>query len=180
MGKMPFAAVHGDPDINDHSSTRFGPVIYLPLGLEKGKFQPIDYAKASGAFEFIPTSLSVLGKYHLYGLISKHISYSIPLLGKSLFLNKEVRKIVPSLGYRDISPAKGYGGISPRIVDRKSMTLNIGEEKIRKGNAIFNISPSPGASSSLAIAESDAIYLAGRLGLEFDHEKFDRNLRKGL
>ncbi len=177
MGKMPFVAVHGDPDINDPSVTRFGPIIYLPLGIEKGEFQPLDYAKISGGIGLIPTSIKVLDKYNLYGIISRHLSYSIPLLGKKLFLDNEAVKLVPSLKYSDISHAEGYGGISPRIVNRRSMTLNIGEEKIRKGNAIFNISPSPGASNSLAIAESDAIYLSKRLGFKFNRDKFNRNLR---
>ena len=177
MGKIPFVAMHGDPDINDPSVTRFGPVIYLPLGIEKGKFQPLDYAKTSGGIELILTSIKILDKYDLYGIISKHLSYSIPLLGKKLFLNNEAGRLVPSLKYSDITPAEGYGGISPRIVDRNSMTLNIGEEKIRKGNAIFNISPSPGASNSLAIAKSDSIYLSKRLGFKFNQEKFNRDLR---
>ena len=178
MGKIPFAAVHGDPDMNDSSVTRFGPVIYLPIGMEKGEFRPLDYARTSGAEELIPTSLRISGKYNLFSLISRHLSYSIPFIGKELFLKNEARKLVPSLKYSDISAAEGYGGISPRIVDRRSMTLNIGEQKIRKGNAIFNVSPSPGASSSLAIAESDAKYLSKRLGFRFDQDKFNRNLRR--
>ncbi len=175
LGKMPFAAVHGDPDMNNSTITRFGPVIYLPIGLEKGRPKPIDYVKTSGA-AIMPVSLKILSKYGLFGLISRHMSYHMPLIGKKLFLNNEVRKIVPALEYSDISPAKGYGGISPRIVDRKKMTLNIGEERIRKDNAVFDISPSPGASSSLAIARSDAAYISSRLGIDFDKERFDREL----
>lgn len=177
-GKIPFAAVHGDPDINNGAVTRFGPVIYLPLGMEKGALQISDYATTSGKLKFLSVSADILGKYNLYGLMSRNMLYSVPILGKELFLRNEATRIVPSLKYGDLSAASGYGGISPRIVDLKKHVLNIGEEKIRKGGAIFNISPSPGASSSLAIAESDAKYICNYLGKEFHEDRFNKELSK--
>lgn len=165
MGKMPFAAVHGDPDITDASITRFGPVIYLP----------VDASQIASA----PVSLRILGKYDLYGLISRHMSYWVPVIGKDSFVRNEVAKIVPSIKHSDVTIARGYGGISPRIVDLKTSSLSIGEERIRHNGAIFNIAPSPGASSSLAIAASDASYISRHLGVAFDSDRLEKELKAG-
>jgi len=174
MGKMPFAAVHADPDINDPSITRFGPVIYLPLGIERGKVQPFEYLSAFGGPRSAYAAMRILGKYNLTGLLSRHMSYGLPFVGKGLFMDEEAKRMVPSLDY--IEYARGYGGISPRIMDVRKCVLNSGEEKIRSKGAVFNISPSPGASDSLAIAKSDAKYIAKQLDLKFFDDKFEKQM----
>ncbi len=179
-GKIPFAAVHGDPDINNEHKTRFGPVIYLPLGLERDELQISDYARAAGfGPDFISAEVDILLKYKLTGMMLKHLSYQIPIVGKELFLNNEARKIVPSLKYEDLSLEPQYGGISPRVIDLHDKTLSIGEGKIIKDNLIFNLSPSPGASSCLSIAKSDAEHISKAVGEKFYSEKFNSDFRIG-
>ena len=49
----------------------------------------------------------------------------------------------------------GYGGTRPQIINTKTRSLSMGEARIQGQNAIFNITPSPGASTCLANALRD-------------------------
>ena len=74
----------------------------------------------------------------------------------------------------DIERAKGYGGVRPQIVDTKNKSLDMGEAKIVGDDIIFNITPSPGASTCLKNAMRDTHTLLDFLGddYEFDEEAF--------
>ena len=86
--------------------------------------------------------------------------------------------IVPSIQLNDIQLAKGYGGIRPQIVNLKTKRLELGEAKIVGENIIFNITPSPGASTCLQNAEYDAEKIVSFLGQEykFDKRRFLKDL----
>ena len=103
--------------------------------------------------------------------------YDIPLIGKRLFIRK-VRKIVPSVGLSDLSFAKGYGGIRPQVVNLKTRQLEMGEAKITGRNILFNITPSPGASTCLKTAADSCRALVGFLGkgYQFDEKRMFRDL----
>ncbi len=179
LKKLPFAAIHGDPEVHDPGQTRFGPTAkVLPL-LERHNYATVyEYFKTAGlspaAFLSFFKILSdwVVLKYILLNLI-----YDIPWIGKRLFIDK-VRQIVPSIQLKDLTFAKGYGGVRPQVVNLKTRQLDMGEAKILGDRIIFNITPSPGASTCLKTAEEDTVRLMAFLGNEyqFDQARFLRDL----
>jgi malate dehydrogenase (quinone) len=180
IGGIPFAAVHGDPDITNPNITRFGPTVSLAMRLER--YEPgtrMDYFKT---VEFDTATMSsirkiFLGDKDVRRILKNNMLYMLPGVGKKLFLKKEVQTIVPSLKDRDLHFAKGIGGIRPQIIDEKKKALVLGESKIPgKHNLIFNITPSPGATSCLSIALEDAMHIADVLDLKFDREAYEKAL----
>jgi malate dehydrogenase (quinone) len=59
----------------------------------------------------------------------------------------------------------------PQIVDKKNHELMLGEAKLKEDGIIFNMTPSPGATSSLSIAMQDTIEVCRHLGKIFDEQK---------
>ncbi len=177
---LPFAAVHGDPDVLVEGKTRFGPTaLLLPL---------LERYNISTFFEFLRVlrlDTSVLKVFwdlfkvsDIRNYILKNFLFEIPGLRCWLFL-KEAKKIVPSLQLKDIEFAKGFGGVRPQLIDKKQSKLLMGEAKINPGNGIiFNMTPSPGASSCLANAEIDMRFIVGRLGGQIDEQKLQQQLHK--
>jgi len=176
--KLPFAAIHGDPDVNNPDETRFGPTTkVLPL-LERYDYSTIPDFFRTSVFNWdgvvslwkIITD-PVLGKFVL-----KNLSYDIPILGKHIFA-KEVRKIIPSIKTSELRFGKKIGGIRPQVVDTKTKQLNMGEAKLLGDNIIFNITPSPGASVCLKNAENDANHVVEFLGEDysFDQARFRKD-----
>jgi len=80
----------------------------------------------------------------------------------------EAKKIVPSL--HDLKRAKGVGGIRPQLVSHRG--LHMGDAKIIGESAIFDITPSPGATNCLQNAEEDAKRVCSFLGKRFDETGF--------
>ncbi len=178
--KLPFAAVHGDPDVLVDDKTRFGPTaLLLPL---------LERYNISTFFEFLRVlriDISVLKVFwdlfkvsDIRNYIFKNFLFEVPYLRRRLFL-KEARKIVPSLQLEDIEFAKGFGGVRPQLIDKKASQLMLGEAKINPGNGIiFNMTPSPGASSCLVNAETDMRLICEHLGARIDEEKLQQVLHK--
>ena len=155
LKKLPFAAVHGDPEVHNHNITRFGPTAKPIFMLERYNYKTVkEYFKGFGW-----KHISVIAKLMTDSTISKYIIrnffYDFPIIGKRLFL-KEARKVVPKITLKDITYAKGYGGNRPQIINLHKKTLDTGEAKIIGDNIIFNITPSPGASTCLGNAYKDA------------------------
>jgi len=176
--KLPFAAIHGDPDVNNHGETRFGPTAkVLPL-FERHNYRTIiDFIKTSiwnlrGVFSLI----KIISDPTLFAYVLKNLAYDIPIIGKWFFL-RSVRKIVPMAKYSALHYGKGVGGIRPQIVNTKTMKLEMGEAEIVGENILFNITPSPGASVSLKNAEQDALKIINFLGdpFSFDQKKWCLN-----
>ncbi|MDZ5812587.1 FAD-dependent oxidoreductase [Halorubrum sp. AD140] len=156
MKKLPFAAVHGDADVHDQGVTRFGPTAKLIPALERGELSTVsDFADVFG---FSPASilsyLNILSDRILFPYVVRNLVYDIPEVGKRAFL-PDVQKVVPSVDADDIERAKGYGGVRPQIVDTENKTLDMGEAKITGDGILFNITPSPGASTALKNAMAD-------------------------
>ena len=55
----------------------------------------------------------------------------------------------------ELKYAKRYGGTRPQIVNNTTRKLEMGEAKLSGDKIIFNITPSPGASTCLGNAYSD-------------------------
>jgi L-2-hydroxyglutarate oxidase LhgO len=177
MKKLPFAAVHGDADVHDPSITRFGPTAKLVPTLERGRISTVsDFLDVFGlnAAAFLSYA-NILADRILLPYVLKNLLYDLPEVGPRAFL-PHVQKVVPSVELDDIERAKGYGGVRPQIVDTKEKTLDMGEAKIVGDDIIFNITPSPGASTCLKNAMKDTQTL-----MEFfdDEYEFDESAFRG-
>jgi malate dehydrogenase (quinone) len=176
--KLPFAAIHGDPDIVHDNTVRFGPTaIVIP------KLERYHHAHFLDFIEMMAPSIEVLEVF--YDLLNdddirdyaiKNFLYEIPIVRKKLFA-KEVQKIVPSTTEDDIEFAEGVGGLRPQVIDKVKKKLFLGEAKIETGEGIvFNMTPSPGASSCLGNAYRDTELICDFLGTKFKKKKFNREL----
>lgn len=176
--KLPFAAVHGDPDVERPEVTRFGPTALILPELERYRLSSfIDFLRV---VRFDTALLKVLWDLLADGdtrrYILKNALFEVPLVRRRLFL-REARKIVPGLKAGDLRFAHGVGGLRPQLVDRTRRQLLLGEAKINPGNGIlFNMTPSPGASSCLASAEEDLRVVTAHLGAHFDEARFREEL----
>jgi len=173
--KLPFAALHGDPDILEDGKTRFGPTA-LALGvLERYKGfksvgQCIKTMNIDGSI--LKIFWDLLKDSDIRNYVFKNFLFEVPGINKGLFV-KDAQKIVPSLTKDDIEYAKGFGGVRPQVLDKKEQKLMLGEASLSEGNGIiFNMTPSPGATSCLGNAERDIKVVCDYLNLEFDEEQF--------
>jgi malate dehydrogenase (quinone) len=117
LKKIPFAAIHGDPEVHARSQTRFGPTAKVTLLLEQRNYRSIlDYFKTAGlSLNALVSFFNILLEPAILKYVVMNFIYDIPLIGIRLFL-KEVQKIVPSIQLHQLKLAKGYGGIRPQIV----------------------------------------------------------------
>lgn len=179
LKKIPFAAIHGDSEVHDQSKTRFGPTAKVTLLLEVRNYATIfNYFRTAGlSLNAFISFFNILSDQAIFKYIVRNFIYDIPFIGKRLFL-KEAQKIVPSLQLNELQLAKGYGGIRPQIVNLKTKRLEMGEAKIVGENILFNITPSPGASTCLQNAEYDTEKILTFLGqgYTFDKNRFFQDL----
>ena len=175
--KLPFAAVHADPDMTANWNTRFGPTAFVLPKLERYRQAHImDLLEAMHlGKDTLEVYYNLLRDSTIRKYIITNILDEIPLIGKGVFV-KDAQKIIPSLRKDDLVFADGYGGMRPQIVDKVKHELKMGEAKLVKGGAIFNMTPSPGASTSLAIAKEDAQTLCLHLGKTFNHELHEKEI----
>lgn len=173
--KLPFAALHGDPDILCDGKTRFGPTALALLVLERYKggksiFQCLKTMNIDGSI--IKIFWDLLKDSEIRNYVFKNFLFEVPGINKGLFV-KDARKIVPSLSVDDIEYAKNFGGVRPQVLNKEEKKLMLGEASINPGNGIiFNMTPSPGATSCLGNAERDITEVCNFLGKTFYHDKF--------
>jgi len=156
--RLPFAAVHGDPDVRVSGKTRFGPTArFLPV-LESRNIKTMkDYFASSGLgmrktwASFFKILLEPIRFFYL----AKNILYELPYIGKYFFVG-QVKKIIPTVTGSDLTRAEGYGGMRLQRVNTNTKELLLGEGKIVGDHIIFNMTPSPGASVCLWNALRDA------------------------
>lgn len=179
MKKLPFAAIHGDPEVHDASTTRFGPTAKVLPMLERHRYGTVlEYFKTAGlSFDAFRSFFSIISDFTILWYLIMNFIYDLPVIGKLFFIRK-VRKIIPSVKLGELKYAKGYGGIRPQIVNLKTRQLEMGQAKLTGKNIIFNITPSPGASTCLKNAEDDTEQLIEFLGEDywFDRERFAADL----
>ena len=84
----------------------------------------------------------------------------------------------PGSKLEEIKFAKKVGGTRPQIINNNTRKLELGEAKIVGEKIIFNITPSPGASTCLGNAFEDASKLMEFLGNKytFNREQFEKDL----
>lgn len=174
---MPFAAIHGDPDVLGEHETRFGPTVKpLPL-MERYHNRTVWDYLTFVSFRLFLSVTNIMIKRRLLRYIFTNTLYDLPWIGPRLFI-KEARAIVPTLTHRDIKLRRGAGGIRPQIVDLRAKDFRMDETKMIGDNIIFNTTPSPGASVCLRNAKEDASQIVEFLGsgYAFDAEAFARDL----
>ena len=173
--KLPFAALHGDPDILENGKTRFGPTALALLVLERYKggksiFQCLKTMNIDGSI--LKIFWDLLKDSEIRNYVFKNFLFEVPGINKGLFV-KDARKIVPSLTVDDLEYAKGFGGVRPQVLNKTEKKLMLGEASLSEGKGIiFNMTPSPGATSCLGNAERDIKVVCEYLNLEFDEAQF--------
>jgi len=181
--KLPFAAVHVDPDILEDDKNRYGPTTRIVITLERGRLKTI--------FEYLTTLSPLLGSLLAYVRIlfdrdfffyalRHNVLFSVPVLGNRLFVN-EARKIIPTLKYSEMVRAKGQGGVRPQIVKTNEKNpLNLGEAKLRTDTMMFNVTPSPGATTCMYNGLIDVRAITQTLEASFDEEKVANDFGKTI
>ena len=176
--KLPFAALHGDPDILADGCTRFGPTALVLPKLERyvnGTY--LDFFKTLRLDgKVIKVFYDLLKDSDIRNYIFRNFFFEVPKYGKELFI-KDARKIVPSLELEDMEYADGFGGMRPQVINKKEQKLMLGEASINPGTGIvFNMTPSPGATSCLGNARRDVRLVCEYLGRTFDEAQFKHDL----
>ncbi len=172
LKKLPFAAIHGDPEVDDPNISRFGPTAKVLPMLERRNYATIwEYFKTAGlSLKAIFSFIKILSDFTVLKYILLNLIYDLPWIGKRLFI-KKVRRIVPSITLKDLKFAHGYGGVRPQIVNLNTRSLELGEAKILGEKILFNVTPSPGASTCLQNAQDDATRIIEFLGDDYAFEQ---------
>jgi malate dehydrogenase (quinone) len=176
--KLPFAAIHGDPDVRAPGKTRFGPTaLLLPL-LER--YKPASFWEFLKVLRLDWAVLTVFWQLFkvadIRNYIVKNLLFEVPWLRRWLFLS-DARKIVPDMSLEDLSFAKGYGGVRPQLINKREKRLMLGEARIEAcPGLVFNVTPSPGGTCCLGNGAADVEAIADRLGCRFDRARLAREL----
>ncbi|SBO42990.1 FAD-dependent oxidoreductase [Cyanobium sp. NIES-981] len=176
--KLPFAAIHGDPDVRAPGKTRFGPTALLLPQLER--YRPASFWEFLKVLRLDWAVLAVFWQLlriaDIRNYILKNLLFEVPWLRRRLFL-ADVRKIVPGMKLQDLSFAEGYGGVRPQLIDKRQRRLMLGEASIEaEPGLVFNVTPSPGGTCCLGNAARDLERIVARLGCRFDRERLEREL----
>jgi len=178
--KLPFAAIHGDPDLLVRGKTRFGPTALILPMLERHNYRTV--ADFLSLFSFdsgvMGTMWDLIRVKEIRNYMLKNFMFEVPYIRQHLFL-QDARKIVPTLQLEDLTFAKHIGGIRPVMIDKNKRKLHLGEAKINPGNGIiFNMTPSPGATSCLQNGEQDLRIIAEYLGCTIDEQRLNEELKQ--
>lgn len=177
---LPFAAVHGDPDIHSKGMTRFGPTASpLPLLERYNPSSFKDFVKVSRFdLKYVWTLMRLFRDPIMVSFALRNMLFNVPYFGLNAFVT-DARKIIPGMSREDIFYANGYGGIRPQLLDKKTSTIILGEGKIKGNNIIFNITPSPGGTTCLGNGELDMRSICKVLKANINEDKFRKTLLEG-
>lgn len=179
--KLPFAAVHGDPDVHNADEVRFGPTAKVVPILERKHNETFwDFLKTNKLdFKVLRTLWKIISDKDVFFFIAQNMVYDLPLIGKRYYI-KNIQKIIPSLTGKNTDLKKRIGGIRPQILDKEKQELIMGIGEIVGDNIIFNITPSPGATACLQTARNTVKKLSKFFGEQFvfDESKLMEDLKK--
>jgi malate dehydrogenase (quinone) len=176
--RLPFAAVHADPDIEHAGLMRLGPTALVVPFLERRRWSSVPEFLRTLRLDAgtLGTFANLLGAAELRRYMARNAWYEIPLLREVLFA-RAARKILPGLRAADLRYARSIGGLRPQVIDRQTRKLAFGLAAIySEEGLLFNITPSPGASSCLANAVEDARRITGLLGCMLDEARIQEEL----
>ncbi len=176
--KLPFAAIHGDPNIFDTAETRFGPTaLSLPI-LERGSLKTLpDFLRSAGFdWDAFMTIVKIHSDPDILKFIVQNFIFTLPLIGRAAFV-KNIAKIIPTIKKSDLKTKKGMGGIRPQLVNKKERRLLLGAAEILGDKIIFNVTPSPGATAclqnALGMTKKIQEFFDGQI--QFDETAFNRD-----
>ena len=179
VAKLPFAAIHGDPEVHNEKITRFGPTAKPIFQLERHNSSTfLEYWKTFGlGLSPVLSLFKIIFDKILFYYIVINFLYDLPYIGKRLFI-KQIRMIVPGINMNELKYARGIGGTRPQIVNNTTRKLEMGEAKLIGEKIIFNITPSPGASTCLGNAYTDTSKIMEFLDnkFKFNKEAFEKDL----
>ncbi|MDO8600766.1 MAG: FAD-dependent oxidoreductase [bacterium] len=155
---IPFAAPHADRAVYNEHETRLGPTTIILPFFERYHFSTLlDFIRmglvSPGAYMRTVCRILLDARFRLFEL--KNILYNIPWLGKYLFMRWAAKKIIPTIRMRDLHFGRGMGGIRPQLLNLVTRELEMGIGKFVGEFGIFNVTPSPGASSCMGNAIED-------------------------
>jgi malate dehydrogenase (quinone) len=179
--KLPFAALHVDPDITNPGRSRVGPTALVLPKLER--YRPgtyLDFLRVLRPDRGIARAFwALLKDAHIRAYIQRNLLFEVPVLRQRLFL-RDARRILPDLTLAELTYAHGIGGVRPQVIDRRRGVLLLGEAMVDPGTGIlFNITPSPGASTCLGNAYRNARHLTARIGRRLDEDRLIAELLGG-
>ena len=177
--KLPFAAIHGDPDLLVPDKTRLGPTALMLPVLERYNWKTFfDFLQVLRLDKSVlKVFFNLFSDKDIRRYMFKNILFEIPLIRRRIFL-KDAQKIIPTLKLEDLTFASKIGGVRPVMIDKEKVSLHLGEAQINPGTGIiFNMTPSPGATSCLGNAEKDLRTIVNYLGCEFDEAAFNKTLK---
>ncbi len=179
--KLPFAAMHVDPDVTEPNLSRLGPTALILPKLERYRPGSIreflealkpNYCVAKIFWDLFKDST-------IRAYMIKNILFEVPVIRRRLFL-KDAQKIIPSLKLSDLQYAHGVGGLRPQVIDRVVGQLKLGAATINPDKAIlFNLTPSPGATNCLGNAYLDALEVTRYLNVSFKQDQVIDELFNG-
>ncbi|NOZ38406.1 MAG: FAD-dependent oxidoreductase [Gammaproteobacteria bacterium] len=172
--KLPFAAIHGDPDILVEDKSRLGPTALMTPVLERYNIKTLpEFLRVLRLdLDVMRVMWDLFKVRDIRNYIFKNMLFEVPLVRRRLFL-QDARKIIPDLQLKDLEFASRVGGVRPVMIDKQARKLHMGEAKIDTGEGIiFNMTPSPGATSCLGNAEGDLRIIADYLGCQIDEAAF--------
>ena len=178
--KLPFAAIHGDPDVVASGKNRLGPTALALPKLERFKSGTyLDFMKVFGLDgATLKIMWDLLSDKEIRDYIFRNFLYEIPGIGRKYFW-EEAKKIIPSIRVEDLIYAKGFGGIRPQVMDKKKKQLILGEKKIKSNQGItFNMTPSPGATSCMRNALVDMLEITEYLNAQVKMERIKTELNE--
>ena len=179
VAKLPFAAIHGDPEVHNENITRFGPTAKPIFQLERHNSSTfLEYWRTFGlGLSPIISLFKIIFDKVLFSYIVINFLYDLPFIGKRLFI-RQIRTIVPGMKMNELKYARGIGGTRPQIVNNTTRKLEMGEAKLTGDKIIFNITPSPGASTCLGNAYTDTSKIMEFLDnkFKFSKETFEKDL----
>ena len=172
--KLPFSAVHGDPDIlNPDTKTRYGPTTRIVFTLERRRLGTlVEYVTTLTPFlKSLGAYLRILLDRDFFWYAFKHnVLFVLPGVGTYFFM-REVQTLIPTVRYADVSRAKGQGGVRPQIVDTTAQSpLNMGDAKLTDTRLLVNVTPSPGATTAFYNGLADIEQITKELGADFVEE----------
>ncbi len=177
--RMPFAAIHGDPDLTRDGATRWGPTARFFPVLEARALSTMGAFFATSGMHRISTWISfvsILLEPIRFWYLLKNFFYDLPIIGRYALL-PQLRKIIPTITAGELEWARGYGGMRLQRVNTETRELLLGEGKIEGERILFNMTPSPGASVCLNNALRDAQFVVRSLPqFSFDEERMLQEL----
>lgn len=180
--KLPFAALHGDPDLTEPKKTRLGPTALAMPKLERytgGTYLDFWHSlKLDG--KVVRVFWELLKDSTIRNYIFRNFMFEIPWINRKLFV-KDAQKIIPDLKAEDLTYAQGFGGVRGQVIDKTTMQLKLGEASIvpKKDNIIFNMTPSPGATTCLGNAYRDAQIICAKLNITMHQDALISDLLDG-